>query len=239
MNGLLAGDTAADGVRAPVAAGLAAEVRFAFRSLRRRPGLSVAAIVILAFAVGANTTVFSVVKAILIERIPFPGPDRRVILWDASEVAPDRTIPITLDPYRAWAGRSDLFAAVGAFETTTPSLLQGEWPDRIDGALVTANLLPLLGARPALGRLLVPEDEAAGAAPVVVLSHGLWESRFGSDPSIVGRQIQLGGTATTIVGVTAAGFWFYDPYSATRSLSGWSAEAARLWQPLPASPFGG
>jgi putative ABC transport system permease protein len=223
-----------------VAAGIASELRFAFRSLRRRPGLSIAGVAILGLAVGANTTVFSVVKAILIERIPFPDPDRLVMLWDAfPQISPDGTQPITLDHYRAWTERTDLFAGVGAFESTTRSIRRGEWPERVEGALVTANLLPLLGARPMFGRLFVPEDEAVGAAPVVVLGHALWRSRFGADPTIVGRQIELGGVRTTVVGVTGEGFWFYDPYSATRSLSGWSAEAATLWLPLPTDVFGG
>jgi predicted permease len=238
LNGVMAGDTVAARF-GPVATGIGSELRFAFRSLRRRRGLSMAAVAVLALAIGASTTVFSVVKAILIERIPFQDPDRLVMIWDRYPEHPDRDAPIRLDHYREWMGRTDLFTSVGAYETTSPSLEYGEWPERVEGAFVTSNLLPLLGARPALGRLLAPEDEAEGAAPVIVLSHGLWQSRFGGDPSIVGRQIRLGGVDTRVVGVMSEAFWFYDPYMVSRSLTGWSGEAARLWLPLRAGAFGG
>lgn len=228
--------------RGPAGAGIASEVRFAARSLRKRPDMSVAAVAVLALAVGANTTVFSVVKAVLLDRLPFPEAERLVMMWDVfPEQAPEgRLHPIALSHVREWSERTDLFEGVGGFETTSPALLHGEWPERVEGAMVSVGLLALLGAQPAVGRLLAPEDAAPGAEPVVVLSHDLWQSRFGEDPRIVGSRIDLGGVATRVVGVAADGFWFYDPWSATRSVSSRSAEAARLWQPIPdAGPYGG
>jgi putative ABC transport system permease protein len=222
--------------------GLGSEIRFAARALRKRPGLSVTAVAVLALAVGANTTVFSVVKAVLLDRLPYPEPDRLVMLWD---VFPDRAPagrqhPVAWSHVREWSARTDVFEGVGAFESTSPALLHGEWPERIEGAMVSVGLLDLLGAQPVLGRLLEAQDAAPGAEPVVVLSHGLWRSRFGGDPGIVGRRIDLGGEQTRVVGVTADRFWFYDPWTVYRSVSGRSAEAARLWQPIPdAGPYGG
>jgi putative ABC transport system permease protein len=222
--------------RAGIAGGLLADVRLAVRTLRRRPGLAVTATAVLALAVGANTTVFTVVDAILLQRLPYPDAERLVMLWDASGAAArtGERMPITYAHYRTWTEQEALFSAVGAWESSTPALAEGEWPERIDGAVVTASLLPMLGARPALGRLLLPADEAPGAPPVVLLSHDLWSSRFGADASIVGRTIRLNGIATQVVGVLGEDFWFYDPYSAVRSLTGRNAQAARLWQPLPA-----
>jgi putative ABC transport system permease protein len=224
-----------------LAMGLASEIRLAGRTLRRRPGLALTATFVLALAVGANTTVFSVVDAVLIERLPYPEPSRLVMLWDVypPESGLGDAMPITLEHYRAWSARTDLFSVVGAFESTRAAIVDGGLPERIDGALATANLLPMLGARPALGRLLLPGDEVLGAEPVVVLSHGLWSSRFGADRGIVGRAITINGVRTRVVGVVEEGFWFYDPYSATRSFTGRNAEAARLWQPLAEDPFGG
>lgn len=228
--------------RSGITSGFFADVRLAGRALRRRPGLTLTATFVLALAVGANTTVFTVVDAVLLQRLPYPEPDRLVMLWDAysPESRLGERMPITLAHYHAWTERTELFSAVGAWESTTPALVAGEWPERIDAALVTSNLLPLLGARPIHGRLLRPEDELPGAEPVLVLSYGLWASRFGADPGVVGRTIGVNGIETRVVGVLAEEFWFYDPYSATRSLEARNAEAARLWQPLPAEGvFGG
>ncbi len=217
--------------RDPLGAGLLRDVRMAVRTLRRRPGLTVTAAGIVALAIGANATVFGVLKAVLLEDLPFPEPDRLVMLWDDYPTA--SRMPITLEHYEAWAARTDLFSGVGAWETVSPALLDGEWPERLEGSLVTANLLPLLGARPVLGRLLLPQDQAAGAEPVMVLGHELWSARFGADPAIVGRTLDVNGVRTRIVGVVAEDFWFYDPYSATRSISGRNAASARFWLPLP------
>jgi predicted permease len=215
--------------------GLASDLRIAVRTLRRRPGLTLTATGILALAIGASTTVFGVVEAVLLRQLPYPDPDRLVMLWDA---VPDgagagREMPIAFDHVREWSGRSEWFSAVGAYESVSPMIRAGEWPERVEGAFVSPGLLPALGARPLLGRLLRTEDSEPGAAPVVLLSHGLWRDRFGGDPRVVGREIELNGAPTRVIGVLPPDFWFYDPYSATRSITGRSSEAARLWLPLP------
>ena len=219
-------------------AGIAADVRLAGRTLRRRPGLTATAILVLSLAVGANTTVFSVVEAILIRPLPYPSPDRLVMLWDAYENQSDDS-PLSREHVQLWSARTDLFTAVGAYESFDARLRIGDWPEVVDAALVTPGLLPMLGARPHLGRLLAPEDEAPGAEPVVVLSYDLWASSYGRDEALIGRHIIIGGFPTRVIGVTTPDFWFYDPYSAVRSYTARHAEAARLWTPLRASAYGG
>lgn len=216
--------------------GVATDIRLAIRTLRRRPALAVVASCIVGLAIGANTTVLSVIDGVLLRGLPFPSADRLVMLWDrypADSPMGDGPAPITLRHVREWM-RSGVFETVGAFESTSMAVIEGDFPERIDGAYVTASLLPMLGARAHIGRLFLPGDERAGAEPVVLLGHDLWSSRFGADPAIVGRAIDVDGEVTRVIGVLADGFWFYDPYAAERSVSGRNAQAARIWKPLRA-----
>jgi len=220
------------------AVGIGTDLRLAARSLRKRPGLALTSVLILSIAVGVNTAVFSIVHAVLLRELPYPEPERLVMLWDRypdPERMGDRS-PVTLEHVRRWSEQDDLFSTVGAYESTSMAFAEGGWPERLDGAQVTAELLPMLGARPRLGRLLVPEDELEGAEPVMLLSDELWQTRFGGSADVLGRLIDLSGTPTRVVGVVNEGFWFYDPYSVSRSISGHSASAARFWTPLPREP---
>lgn len=223
------------GMRSAARSDLSSDLRLAVRILRSRPALTLTAAGVLALAIGANTTVFGVLEAVLLRQLPYPSPDRLVMLWDAYPDGPDagQQMPIAFNHFREWSTRTEWFSAVGAYESVSPMIRGGEWPERTEGAMVSPDLLPALGARPLLGRLLRREDSEPGAAPVVLLSHDLWRDRFGSDPLIVNRAIELNGSPARVVGVLPPDFWFYDPYSATRSITGRSSEAARLWLPLP------
>jgi putative ABC transport system permease protein len=217
-----------------IVSGTMADVRHEAKALVRQRGFALGVVFVLALAVGAAATAFSLLHGVLLQPLPFAAPDELVMLWD--EYPPGEggrePKPVTELQYRAWRERTGQFAATGAFESIPAVIRAGDWPEQIDAALVTASLFPALGVRPALGRLFTDDDDVRGAARVVILSHELWQSRFGGDAGVLGRSIPIDGEPTTVVGVMPAGFWFYDPYAVTRSYAGAGASAAQLWRPL-------
>src|SRR5690349_531415 len=187
------------------------DVRYAARTLRASPGFTVVALLMLALGIGANTAIFSVVSAVLLRPLPFPEPQRLVLLWENfSALGGPARSEVSPADYAAWKERSHSFADVAMFGTTTYNLTgQGE-PDKLSGVWTTANLFTVLGMQPILGRTLQPADDAPDAAPVVVIDERLWRSHFGGDPNLVGREIQLNGLAHTVVGIVPADFRFPD-----------------------------
>ena len=186
-------------------AGIWGDVRFGARMLRRSPGFTVTAALTIALGIGANTTIFSILDALLLR--PLAGtvrPNELVLLGRTQQGQGFDTFsyPDYLD-YRD--GARSLTAVVAT--TVVPSHLStGGASERIRAELVTGNYFAALGTRPALGRLLVAEDSREGAAPVLVLSHGAWRSRFGSDSSLVGKSVRINGTPYTVVGVAEERF---------------------------------
>jgi len=182
------------------------DVRYAVGAFARNPGFAAAAIVSLAIGVGANTSIFSVASALLLRPLPYQHADRLVILWNRSPglgIAEDWSSTAQYcDIKEAHQGLEDVAIAIGRNDNLTGD---GE-PERIGTIRVSSNLLPMLGARAALGRLFVPEEDRAGGAGAAVLNHGTWVRRYGRDPRVVGRSITLNGQPFQIVGVLAAGF---------------------------------
>src|SRR3989440_853460 len=185
------------------------DVRYAFRPLRPSPGFALTAILTLALGIGLATAVFTVADALLLRRLPVRDQDRLVVLWSQ---APDRGFdyPFTLDEAREFARRTRSLSQVAFFgyEGAWPRPIRdGERISRLRGALVSGEFFDVLGAQPVLGRALHAADDLVGAAPVVVLSHGIWQRQFGGDAKVLGRQIVTYGTgvAYTIVGVMPQG----------------------------------
>ena len=186
-----------------------AELRYAFRYLVKSPGYTAAAVITLAVAIGANSAIFSAVYGVLLRPLPIADASRLVVVWDSD---PSRNIPVIELSYRQferWAAADRVFeraAAVGA--STWPIVLEqrGE-STKLALAGVSASFFDTFGTVPLLGRGLRAEDDAQGAAKVVVLSHGVWTRVFGADPDIVGRTINLEGSFT-VVGVMREGFDF-------------------------------
>ena len=185
------------------------DVRYAFRTLRTGPGFALTAILTLALGIGLATAVFTVADALLLRRLPVRDQDRLVVLWGQ---APDRSFdyPFGLDEAREFARRTRSLAQVAFFgyEGAWPRPIRdGERISRLRGALVSGEFFDVLGAQPVLGRALHAADDVVGAAPVVVLSHGIWQRQFGGDARVLGRQIVTYGTgvAYTIVGVMRQG----------------------------------
>jgi putative ABC transport system permease protein len=185
------------------------DVRFALRTLGRSRGYTVVAVLCLALGIGVNTAVFSLVNAILLRPFPFEAPER-VVSIHASD--PRRAIdeyPLSAADYLDWtAGTTTLTATAALDETVFALSSAGGEPERVHGLGVTPNLFRLLGLAPALGRDFTLEEGRPGGAPVVLLSHALWQRRYGGDPGVVGQTVDLDGRPHTVVGVMAEGMRF-------------------------------
>jgi putative ABC transport system permease protein len=183
------------------------DLRYAVRSLSRARGFTLTAILIIALGVGANTAAFSMADFVLFRSLPFHDPDRLVRLCEGPRAGGGWGCMNELSPanYRDLKAMSASFEAVGAFADDAVNLVGGGQPRRLAITSVTAEVLPLLGVKPALGRVFEPGEEDAGA---VVISHGLWQSQFGGDAAVLGRSIALNGAPYTIIGIMPATFYF-------------------------------
>jgi predicted permease len=186
---------------------LVADVRFAWRTLRRGPGLVIAATVILAFGIGLNGLVFGIVNGLLLRPLPAADAGRLVALY-RTDPQGDGTTPLGYLDYVEWRDRSGIFDGLAAFDDVPLSVETGSGAgaEMVWGEAVTSNYFSVLAMRPALGRFFGPADSVPGASPVAVVSHESWRLRFGGDPEIVGRAIRINGSRFTIVGVAPPGF---------------------------------
>lgn len=185
---------------------LLAELRQAARALLRRPLFASAAVLSLAIGIGANTAMFSVANALLLRPLPYPDPGRLAILWNRSPgigIAEDWFS--TAQYFDILRGNLALEATAIAFGTTATLTGDAE-PERAGILRQSSNLLPMLGARPLLGRLFLESDDRPGRARTVILSHGLWQRRYGGDPNIAGRVIRINGEPHEVAGVLPADF---------------------------------
>ena len=185
------------------------DLRYALRSLRRTPGFTLTAILTLALGIGLATAVFTVADTLLLRRLPIRDQDRVVVLWGERR---DQTFtyPLGIDDAREFARRARSLerVAFSAYEGSWPTPIRdGDRIYRLHGALVSGEFFDVLGVQPVLGRALRPADDVWGAAPVVVLSYGAWQRRFGGDPHVLGRQIvtYTDNVTHTIVGVMPQG----------------------------------
>jgi putative ABC transport system permease protein len=187
---------------------LSQDVRYAGRLLARTPGFTVVAVLILALGIGANTSIFSVVSAVLLKPLPFAEADRLVFLWEVS-TAGNFVGPSTVAPanYVDWKARSRSFEDMALYNGLQEYNLTGDGePEHIGAIVATTNLFSILRLTPILGRTFSAGDEGANAAPVVVLSRTLWVRRFGADPGVIGRDILLDGVKHTVIGVVPPAF---------------------------------
>lgn len=187
---------------------LSRDVSYGIRSLLKHPGFTAIAIVTLALGIGANTAIFSLVNAVLLTPLPFPDADQLVMVWeDASAVGFPRD-DAAPGNYADWKAQQTVFADMAALSSKSFTLTGDGEPERPAVQAVTWNLFPLLGVSPALGRQFTADEDKPGAAKVTILSHGLWQRRYGSDANIVGRDIQLDGEKYRVVGVMPGSFQF-------------------------------
>ena len=188
---------------------LPGEVRYAVRKLLRAPGFTAVAVATLALGIGANAAIFGLVDSVLLRSLPYPEADRLVMAWQ-DYTQRDGPVDEWFSPanYLDWKAQSSSFEALGAFYGSGGTLTGDGDPEPLAGGAVDVGFFEALGARPALGRLFLAEEDTPGGPNVVVLGHGLWKRRFGADPATVGRTIQLSGESYLVVGVLEDGFEF-------------------------------
>ena len=184
------------------------DVRYALRILRRRPGFTTIAVMTLALGIGAGTAIFSVVSGVLLRPLPYPNADRLAMVWMTNariDLDEDWHSYLKVQDYR---DGSTTFDAIAVFNRRTATLAGGGEPERLIGAHGSANLFDVLGVRPALGRLFTAAENEAGNDLVVVLSHGLWQRRFGGREDVIEQTVELSGQARRVIGVMPDGFSF-------------------------------
>jgi hypothetical protein len=177
------------------------DLRYSVRRLLKRPGFALVVIATLGLGIGANTAIFSVVKSVLLAPLPYPAPDRLMMVWETKPAANrDRNV-VNPQNYLDWQQRNTSFTALGLYTWMTMTLTGGGHPENVMGRAITPNVLDILGVRPALGRNFTREEGLPNAGMSIILSDGLWRRRFGADSSIMGRTITVSGGTATIVGV--------------------------------------
>lgn len=189
---------------------LVQDTRYALRTLLSQPSFTVVVILTLALGIGANTAIFSVIHGVLLKPLPFVESDRLYLAYQSMPERGNDTIPLSPANFADWRRESELLEDLVAFNSDSFNLTGGDegTPDRISGIHVSAGYFDLMRSPLAWGRGFLPEEDAPGAPAVVVLSHRLWQSRFGGDSAIVGTAIELNGELHTVVGVGSDGFNF-------------------------------
>lgn len=186
---------------------LVRDVRYALRSMRRRPAFTAVAVLSLAIALGANTAVFAFVNAVVLKTLPVAGADRLVVLRQNNEQFHMENCCFGFRFFQEIRRQDTGLEDILAITSARPDLTDRRETERLRAELVSGNYFRMLGIQPAAGRLLTDADDAVeGASPVCVISYKLWQERFGGDPGVVGRQIMLSGAPFQIVGVTERGF---------------------------------
>src|SRR5215468_7400398 len=203
------------------------DLRYCARILLKNPGFTSIAVLTLALGIGANSAIFSVLNAVLWQRLPYKDPERLVIVWETiPKTGLTENTPAPFN-YYAWREQSQVFENLAAWQILLENLTGAGEPEQISGQGVSASFFPLLGAAPMLGRSFLPEEDRSGDQHVVMLSHGLWERRFGGDPRIIGRKIMLSNESYEVIGVMPPSF--EDPLTAP-------GYTAQFWVPLAHTP---
>jgi putative ABC transport system permease protein len=187
------------------------DLRYGVHMLRTRPGFTLIAVITLALGIGANTAIFSVVNAVLLREMPYRNPDRLVLLWEQKRGS--NTLNVSYPNFADWRDESKLFEEMVAYTYTGIALTTGEYPEPVMGVVASGNLFTLLGINPMLGRAFTQEDAIGEVEdPVIILSHDLWQRRFGSDVNVTGKTINMNSHTLTVIGVMPPGFEFPQQY---------------------------
>jgi putative ABC transport system permease protein len=202
--------------RTPIMLQITQDIRFAFRILRRAPGFTALVIITLALGIGATTTIFTVVHASLLKRLPFANSDRLVLGYNAGNLT--ETFPVSYPQFIDWRDRSNVFDAVGGWFNSRVMLGGDGEPEYVQGVRCSASLFETLGIKPMLGRTFSRDDEARTAPLVVLISEALWRRRFAASADVIGRPIILNGTPFTVLGVIPNKFHQLRPTDGVRDL---------------------
>jgi putative ABC transport system permease protein len=200
------------------------DLNYAVRMLFKRLGFTLTAIPALALGIGVNSAIFSVINTILLRPIPYAAQEELMILSEVNPKKGPDQIPVAPPNLADWKSQNSVFKGLASYRSGTSAsfnLTSEAEPERIQGAFISAGLLPVLGAQPGKGRNFTEDEEKPGSNLVAIISHGLWQRRFGSDPNILGRSLTLNGVSYSIVGVMPPDFQFpIQP------------EKVELWVPL-------
>jgi len=186
------------------------DVKFGARTLSKRPGFALVAVLTLAVGIGANTAIFSVVNAVLLGPLPYPDPERLVMVLETDMARGTADVGASMPDYREWEGRNQSFDRIAAYATYNYNISGVEEPERVVGAAVATDFFLLLGVNPEQGRGFVEEEGLYGKHRAAVLSNALWQRRFGDGARLEGQTIRLNGETFAIVGVMPRGFSFPD-----------------------------
>ena len=201
------------------------DVRYGMRSLLKKPGFTITAVVALALGIGANTAIFSVINGVLLRSLSYANPEKIVMLWERNVTGTRMQNVVSPGNFLDWQKQSTSFEHMAAIADQRVNLTgggRGE-PEEIKVQLVTEGFFSALGVQPFNGRFFIPEENKTGNDLVIILSHQLWQNRFGSNPAVVGQQVNISGRLRTVVGVMPPGFHFLD-------------NQVQAWVPYPLDP---
>ena len=206
------------------------EIKVALRGLAKSPGFAAIAIVTIALAIGTNTAVLSLVNALLIRSLPYKNPQQLVLVWEQFANQGLDRIPVSAPEYLDYEKELQSYERIAAFDYVDLNLTGGEMPERVQGAVVSPSLFPLLGISPIRGRTFESKESGVGRDDVVVISARLWQRRFNSDPSVLNSKIILNDCSYTVVGIMPASFEFPLPLFNVQGNQ--FAERADIWKPV-------
>jgi putative ABC transport system permease protein len=184
------------------------DVRFSLRMLAKNPGFALVAIITMGLGIGANTAIFSVVNTVLLRPLPYDSPERITMVYTTNEKRGINRNPFSYPNFTDFRSTQQSFDSLAAYTETSAALSGGEFPEQITGIATSADIFKVLATQAYKGRTFNAGDEREGGAPVVIISYGAWQRRFGADPNIIGRQISLDGRSQTVVGVLPESFQF-------------------------------
>jgi predicted permease len=201
------------------------DIRYSIRTLAKRPAFTIVAVLTLALGIGANTAIFTVVDAALIRSLPYENPDALVHFWEISQKQDFSQREASYPDYIDLRAQNQVFEDMAGYNSNSLTLTTHDLSERLRAARVTASFFPLLGVNPLLGRAFIEGEDQPGRERIVILSHGLWQRRFGANPDIIGQTIGLNDDNYTVVGVLPPEFKFAR------------VGDAELWVPLDPMPF--
>jgi putative ABC transport system permease protein len=199
------------------------DLRHGVRTLLKQPGFTAIAVLTLALGIGANTAIFSVVNAVLIRPLPYKNPDQLIAVYEKRPALGRERGFVSPPDFIDWRAQNTVFENIAAYTSWTANRTDGDEPERIVGTLASAELFPTLGISASLGRTFSTDEDRPNANRVVVLSHRLWQRRFASDASIIGKPVMLNGNSHVVIGVMPRSFEFPD-------------KQTELWAPLALDP---
>ncbi|HEX8174893.1 MAG TPA: ABC transporter permease [Pyrinomonadaceae bacterium] len=199
------------------------DIRFSLRLMAKKPGFTFIGMLALALGIGANTAIFSVVRAVLLSPLQYSHSERLVWIWETNPGADIKEEPASMPNFNDWRTQNQSFEEMAGFTNTAVTMTGDGEPERISTGLITASFFSTLGTQPLMGRSFTDEENGPKGARVAILSHGLWQRRFGSNPKVIGQVITISGNPYQIVGVMPQGF--KDPLPVQRN-------PTEMWIPL-------